>query len=109
MHAQDCTSKVSSQNFNVKLGIDNFDKDSITKFRSQCKHVKLRHIFCRLVNSDFFTKEKCLIIRCVTIICVVDVGRLKLTNIYYGVALKLGKYGIIQSHYCPRELSQCRG
>ena len=29
--------KVSSQDFNAKLGIDNFDKDSITRFRSQCK------------------------------------------------------------------------
>ena len=31
--------KVSSQDFNAKLGIDNFDKDSITRFRSQCKNV----------------------------------------------------------------------
>ena len=50
--------KVTSQDFNVKLGIENFDKDSIIRFRTQCKNVKLRHIFYRLVSRDFFTKEK---------------------------------------------------
>ena len=50
--------KISSQDFIVKLGIKDFDKDSKVIFRSQCKNVKLRHIFYRLVNGDFFTKEK---------------------------------------------------
>ena len=50
--------KVSSQNFNAKLDIESFDKHSITRVRSQCKNVKLRHIFYRLVSRDFFTKEK---------------------------------------------------
>ena len=84
--------KVSGQDFNVKLGIDNFDKDNITISRSQRKNVKLRHIFYRLVSRDFFTKEKCINLICVTIICEVDVGRLKLTNTHYGAALKLEKY-----------------
>jgi hypothetical protein len=38
-----------------KVGIDNFDEDNITKFRSNCKNPKLRNIYFRLIHNDFFT------------------------------------------------------
>ena len=38
-----------------KLGIENFDKDKITRFRSNCKNSKLRNIYFRLIHNDFFT------------------------------------------------------
>jgi hypothetical protein len=38
-----------------KVGIDNFDEDNITKFRSICKNLNLRNIFFRLIHNDFFT------------------------------------------------------
>ena len=58
MYTKNALGKVSSQNCNVKLDIESFDKDSVTKFRSQCKNLKLRYIFYRNVSCDFFTKEK---------------------------------------------------
>jgi hypothetical protein len=38
-----------------KLGIDNFDEENITRFRSNCKNPKLRNIYFRLIHNDFFT------------------------------------------------------
>jgi hypothetical protein len=38
-----------------KLGIDSFDEENITRFRSNCKNPKLRNIYLRLIHSDFFT------------------------------------------------------
>ena len=52
--------KVSSQDFNLKLGITEYNKEGIGKFRNQCKNVKLRHIYFRLIHKDFFTMEKML-------------------------------------------------
>ena len=50
--------KVSSQDHKTKLGIDEFDKENILKFRNRCKNVKLRHIFFRLISGDIFSKER---------------------------------------------------
>ena len=50
--------KVSSQDHKTKLGIDNFDKDNILKFRKRCKNIKLRHVFYRLISGDIFSKER---------------------------------------------------
>jgi hypothetical protein len=50
--------KISAQDFNVKLGTKDYNKDNIVKFRHQCKNVKLRHIYFRLISKDFFTMEK---------------------------------------------------
>ena len=52
--------KTTTPDFNKKLGIENFDKNNITKFRHHCKNVKLRHIYYRLISRDFFTMEKML-------------------------------------------------
>ena len=52
------TSKISNQDFDLKLGIVNYNKEFIGKFRKQCKNVKLRHIYFRLISKDFFTREK---------------------------------------------------
>ena len=51
--------KVSSQDFNPKLGKTDYNKEFIGKWRNQCKNVKLRHIYFRLIYKDFFTMEKC--------------------------------------------------
>ena len=50
--------KVSSQNHTIKLGINEFDKESIIKFRHKCKNIKLRHVFFRLISGDIFSKER---------------------------------------------------
>ena len=50
--------KVSSQDHKTKLGIDEFDKENILKFRNKCKNVKLRHLFFRLISGDIFSKER---------------------------------------------------
>ena len=48
---------VSSQNFETKLGIDNFDKESLIKSRSKCKNTKLRHIFFKLISGTSSPKK----------------------------------------------------
>ena len=47
--------KIEAQDFNNKLGIDNFDEQNITRFRDNCKNPKLRNIYFRLIHNDFFT------------------------------------------------------
>ena len=49
---------MSSQNHEVKLGIEGFDKTSILKFRMRCKNTKLRHIFFKVISGDIFSKER---------------------------------------------------
>ena len=49
--------KVETLNIEQKLGIVQYDKKQISLFRRQCKNVKLRHIFYRLISKDFYTKE----------------------------------------------------
>ncbi len=43
--------------YNKKLGI-NFDKNSIIEVRGSVSNVKLRNVFFRLKNKDFFTRER---------------------------------------------------
>jgi hypothetical protein len=50
--------KISAQDFNIRLGTIDYRKENIIKFRQQCKNVKLRHIYFRLISKDFFTMEK---------------------------------------------------
>jgi hypothetical protein len=50
--------KVSSQDHKTKLGIDEFNKESILKFRKKCKNIKLRHVYYRLISGDIFSKER---------------------------------------------------
>ena len=52
--------KITVQNFDQRLGIIGYDGKQISKFRDQCKNVKLRHIYLRLVSRDFYTKERML-------------------------------------------------
>jgi hypothetical protein len=52
--------KTSTTEFGRKLGISNFDPECILKVRKQISNVKLRNIFYRLINNDFFTKTKML-------------------------------------------------
>ena len=50
--------KVSSHDHKTKLGLQEFDKENIIKFRKKCKNIKLRHIFYRLISGDIFSKER---------------------------------------------------
>jgi hypothetical protein len=50
--------KITLQDFNARLGTIDYNKENIIKFRNQCKNVKLRHIYFRLISKDFFTMEK---------------------------------------------------
>ena len=50
--------KISAQDHKAKLGIEEFNKESILKFRRKCKNIKLRHIFFRLISGDIFSKER---------------------------------------------------
>ena len=52
--------KVENQNFDLRLGVMGYDPQQLTKFWLQCKNVKLRHIYFRLVSRDFYTKERML-------------------------------------------------
>ena len=72
--------KISVQDFNVKLGNIEYNKENIIKFRNQCGNVKLRHIYFGLISRDFFTMEKCLSIKWWTITNAKDVGKWKPTN-----------------------------
>jgi len=44
----------------MKNNLENytFDMESIIKFRFQCKEVKMRNVFYRLLNKDFFYAER---------------------------------------------------
>ena len=44
--------KVDTQSFDYRLGFMGYDKDQLTKFRNQCKNLKLRHIYFRLVSRE---------------------------------------------------------
>ena len=41
-----------------ETGTIDFNNVNINKFRYQCKNVKLRHLYFRLISKDFFTMEK---------------------------------------------------
>ena len=47
--------KVESLNFETKLGLTEYDPNSVLVFRNYCKNSKLRNIFFRLIHRDFFT------------------------------------------------------
>jgi hypothetical protein len=50
--------RISTQDFNIRLGTIDYKKENIIKFRKQCKNVKLRHIYFRLISKDFYTIER---------------------------------------------------
>jgi hypothetical protein len=50
--------RVSRQDFNARLGTTDYPEEFIGKLKKQCKNVKLRHIYFRLVSKDFFTVEE---------------------------------------------------
>jgi hypothetical protein len=50
--------KIESQDFTKKLKIDEFEKTNVTNFRKTCRNSKLRNIYFRLINNDFFTRER---------------------------------------------------
>ncbi len=50
--------KVVKMDFNKKLSVDNFEPSMITSFRANCKNIKFRSIFFRLIHNDFFTRER---------------------------------------------------
>ena len=50
--------KIESQDFTKKLKIDEFEKTNVMNFRRTCRNSKLRNIYFRLINNDFFTRER---------------------------------------------------
>jgi hypothetical protein len=50
--------KVTELNVNSKVGINNFDNNNFIIFRKHCQNIKLRSIFYRMANNDFFSKER---------------------------------------------------
>jgi hypothetical protein len=52
--------KIETLNVTKKNNLNNFnfDMNSIKNLRKQCKEVKLRNVFYRLINKDFFTAER---------------------------------------------------
>jgi hypothetical protein len=54
-NTKECIEKIDVLDVKNKVGIDNFDEENITRFRSNCKNPKLRNIYSRLIQNDFFT------------------------------------------------------
>jgi len=50
--------RIESLNVNNKLGIQNYDEENISKFRTNCKNSKLRNIYFRLIHNDFYTRVR---------------------------------------------------
>jgi hypothetical protein len=52
--------KVEMLNVNTKNNLEDFqfDMGNIRRFRKQCKEVKMRNVFYRLLNRDFFYAER---------------------------------------------------
>jgi hypothetical protein len=47
--------RLDSTDFKSRLGIDEFEREEVLTFRNHCKNSKLRNIYFRLINRDFFT------------------------------------------------------
>ena len=51
-------SKTTMVDYESKLDINNFNRNTIYTVRKKVKNCKLRNIFYRLINKDFFSKER---------------------------------------------------
>ena len=50
--------KISSTDVKTKIGLSSFDNNNFIKVRQQCKNTKMRAIYHRLTNNDFFSYER---------------------------------------------------
>jgi hypothetical protein len=50
--------KVSQLDVKQKNGIAMFDSNNFIKFRKQCKNTKMRSLYHRLTNNDFFSQDR---------------------------------------------------
>jgi hypothetical protein len=50
--------KLEKQDFCTKLKAEHFEDKNIMIFRNSCQNSKLRNIYFRLINNDFYTREK---------------------------------------------------
>ena len=50
--------RVEKTNFNIRLGLDEFNETNILVFRRHCKNAKLRNIYFQLIHNDFFTHTR---------------------------------------------------
>jgi hypothetical protein len=57
------------------LGIVDYKKEYIGKFRNQWRNVKLRHIYFRLISKDIYAMNKCSYIKWSMSVSVRDVGK----------------------------------
>jgi len=51
-------SKIETPDYNRKLDIESFEMENLVKVRKNVPNVTLRNIFYRLINKDFFTRER---------------------------------------------------
>jgi hypothetical protein len=47
--------KTETTNFNLKIGVQNFQEDNIMRLRKKCQNAKFRNLYFRLVHNDFYT------------------------------------------------------
>jgi isoleucyl-tRNA synthetase len=50
--------KLESLNVTVKLNINQFDVENILQTRHNCKNAKLRNIYFRMINGDFYSNAR---------------------------------------------------
>jgi hypothetical protein len=89
---------ITVKDFNRKLGIEDFDNDNVTKFRKNIQNAKLRNIYFRLINNDFFTRERMLKYKMTTDTIAPVAITLKTQNIYSTNAYRqkiFGHYSIL--------------
>jgi homospermidine synthase len=53
------TNKVTVVDYNTRLAAQHFDTNDINIIRMQVKNAKLRNVFYRLINKDFYIELKC--------------------------------------------------
>jgi hypothetical protein len=58
--------RIEEQDFKRRLGVDQFDNRNVTKIRQSCQNAKLRNIYFRLINNDFFPRTRMLKYKMIT-------------------------------------------
>jgi hypothetical protein len=58
--------RTEEQDFKGKLGVNNFNNNEVNKFRQKCQNAKLRNIYFRLINNDFFPRTRMLKYKMIT-------------------------------------------
>jgi hypothetical protein len=57
-YLKEVLNKITDLDVRKKTGIDEFNNENFINFRLHCQNTKLRSIYYRLVNNDFFSTER---------------------------------------------------